>query len=107
MIKSLLATASFLICCLGNPAMAVDVGEAFDRHATPQEAGNCYSTTGGHTVCWQRLKDRIFTLALIEKDNQPAYATTLFVPCGAEWESYGPGKQKQLQLLVSDFCTNH
>jgi hypothetical protein len=106
MIKSLLATTSFLICCLGNPAMAVDVGEAFDRHATPKN-GDCYTTTGGHTVCWQRLKERIFTLSLIEKNNQPAYATTVFVPCGGQWESYGPGKQEQVQLLVSDFCSNN
>lgn len=106
MIKSLIATTSFLICCLGNPAMAVDVGEAFDRHTTSQQ-GDCYSTTGGHTVCWQRITGRVFTLSLVEKDNRPDYATTIYVPCGGQWESYGPGKQKNLQLLVSDFCTNH
>lgn len=102
MFKSILAITSALTCCLGNPALA-SVGDAFDT-ATQRAEGSCYKTTGGHSVCWQSIKPRTYTVSLREIDNTPDFATTLYITCGGTWESYGPGKTPQLKALVSAFC---
>lgn len=103
MFKSLLAVASAVTCCLGNPAMA-SVGAAFDTSAATTKGG-CYSTKGGHTVCWQGLGANMYTLALRQIDNNPNYATSLFLTCGGRWEAYGPADKQALDQLVEAFCS--
>lgn len=105
MFKSLLAATAAITCCLGNPAMAY-VGEAFDQATAPQQsAGNCYQTTGGHSVCWFRINGATYSIALREVNNRPDYATSIVVNCGGQWEAYGPGQKAGLQALVDAFCT--
>ena len=102
MFKSLFAATAAITCCLGNPALAY-VGDAFDT-ATHQAKGGCYETSGGHTVCWQSLKPRVYSLALRQVDNKPQYATTLYLTCGGRWEAYGPADKSALTSLVTAFC---
>jgi hypothetical protein len=101
MFKSLLAATAATICCL-QPA-AASVGSAFDT-ATRPKSGECYTTTGGHSVCWQRLGPTTYGIALREKNNQPDYATTIYLTCGGRWEAYGPGNKTSLQALADAFC---
>lgn len=103
MFKSLVAAASVLTCCLGNPAMA-SVGAAFDT-STASPGGGCYSTKGGHTVCWQGLGSNMYTLALRQVNNKPNFATTVFITCGGRWEAYGPADKQALDFLVKAFCS--
>ena len=103
MFKSLLAATAAITCCLGNPAMAY-VGDAFDQ-ATHQQDGACYQTTGGHSVCWQSIKPKTYSIALRQVNNRPDYATTLYLTCGGKWEAFGPADKKALQSLVNAFCS--
>ena len=102
MFKSLIAATAAITCCLGGPAMA-SVGAAFDQ-ATTKSKGDCYETSAGHTVCYQLIKPREYSISLIQKDNNPAYATTLYLRCGGRWEAYGPADQQNVQALADAFC---
>ena len=103
MFKSLVAATAAITCLLGNPVQA-SVGAAFDN-AQRATQGGCYGTTGGHTVCWQTIKRGGYTLSLIEQNNQPNYATTVYLDCKGDWEAFGPGKEPAVQALVDAFCS--
>ena len=103
MFKSLLAATAAITCLAGTPVQA-SVGAAFDN-AQAATQGGCYSTTGGHTVCWQTIQTGGYTLSLIEKTNQPGYATTVYLDCKGAWEGYGPAKEPALKSLVDAFCS--
>lgn len=103
MFKSLFAATAAITCCLGNPALAT-VGDAFDQ-ATHRSDGGCYTTTGGHSVCWQSIRPRTYTLSLREVSNRPEYATTLYLVCGGTWEAFGPAGKPALQSLADAFCS--
>ena len=104
MFKPLLASLCAVTCCLGNPVQARNIGDVFDGNAT-QLVGGCYETTGGPGVCWQKLnRANTFSLSLRARDTSPGYATTVYLECGGNWESYGPAAQANVSLLVSAFC---
>ena len=71
---------------------------------SPLRKGGCYSTTAGHTVCWQGLGTDMYALALRQVNNKPNFATTLFLTCGGRWEAYGPADRQSLEALISAFC---
>ena len=106
------------------PAITVAVATAFspvqaqlhdfnseNRRPSPTPAvaagtGNCYTTPDKSQVCYIKLPNGFFTLAIHDKDV-PGYASSVFIDCKTGvWKSYGVLKQQVVSLYMNKFCTS-
>ena len=68
--------------------------------------GNCYATPDKSQVCYIKLPNGFFTLAIHDKDV-PGYASSVFIDCKTGvWKSYGVLKQQVLDQYMGKFCTS-
>ena len=68
--------------------------------------GNCYATPDKSQVCYIKLPNGFFTLAIHDKDV-PGYASSVFIDCKTGvWKSYGVLKQQVVSQYMNKFCTS-
>ena len=69
-------------------------------------AGNCYTTPDKSQVCYIKLPNGFFSLAIHDRDV-PGYASSVFIDCKTGvWKSYGVLKQQVLDQYMGKFCTS-
>ena len=86
-----------------------DFSQENRRPSTPTVVagqGNCYATADKSQVCYIKLPNGFFTLAIHDKD-MPGYVTSVFIDCKTGvWKSYGVLKQPVVSLYMNTFCTS-
>ena len=69
-------------------------------------SGNCYATPDRSQVCYLKLPNHLYSLAIHDVDK-PGYSTSVFINCkNGVWKSYGVLKQETLNLYMDKFCVN-
>ena len=67
--------------------------------------GECYDSVSRDKVCFQRIKDEIFTVSVLDV-SESLYPHTFIIDCNGRWEGYGPLSAEQSQQWVDAFCDN-
>ena len=106
MIKVLTAIAALTV---GMPAIA-GTAHDFDPSrvsAAPQRTldGQCYETKGNSNVCFFRLSDETYTVAINDTSIDRSYPQIFTVDCNnGRFRGYGPMDNTQLSSIAGAFC---
>lgn len=108
--KSLLTAALAFTAATFSPALSAGVHDFTPENrrpattAVPTGAGKCVTTRDKSHVCYLKVSDRHFSLAIHDVD-QPGYATTVFIDCQTgTWKSWGILQKSVIDLYLEDFC---
>ena len=67
--------------------------------------GNCYYTPDRSHVCFLKLPNLLYSVAIHDKDR-PGYSTSVFIDCKTGiWKSYGVLETKVVGMYMNKFCT--
>ena len=101
-------------------ALPVEAGTAHDfapgrDYGTPATAsanrgrsldGQCYHTKGSDRVCFRRVKDEIFQVAVIDV-SESDYAHTMIINCDTNYhQGFGPLTETVASAWTKAFCEN-
>ena len=68
--------------------------------------GECYDTRGGDRVCFRRVKNEIFQVAVIDV-SESNYAHTMIINCDTNYhEGFGPLTETVANEWTTAFCDN-
>lgn len=68
--------------------------------------GECYDTRAGDRVCFRRVKDEIFQVAVIDV-SESIYAHTMLINCDSNYhEGFGPLSERVAGEWTAAFCDN-
>ncbi len=106
--KSLIS-ALVLSAATFSPALSAGIHdfspENRQRATTSTGVGKCLTTRDKSHVCFLKVSDRHYSLAIHDVD-QPGYATTVFIDCKTgTWKSWGILKKPVLDQYMHSFCT--
>ena len=85
-------------------------GSNYGQSAPPSRRvsldGECYDTRGGDRVCFRRVKDEIFQVAVIDV-SESNYAHTMIINCDSNYhEGFGPLSERVAGEWTTAFCEN-
>ena len=105
--KSLIS-ALVLSAATFSPALSAGIHdfspENRQRATTSTGIGKCVTTRDKSHVCFLKVSDRHYSLAIHDVD-QPGYATTVFIDCKTgTWKSWGILKKPVLDQYMHSFC---
>jgi hypothetical protein len=73
--------------------------------ATASARGKCLTTRDKSFVCYLKVSDRHYSLAIHDVDH-PGYATSVFIDCQTgKWNSWGILNKAVLDQYLDGFCT--
>ena len=106
--KSLITAALAFTAATFTPALSAGIHdfspENRQRATTSTGVGKCVTTRDKSHVCFLKVSDRHYSLAIHDVD-QPGYATTVFIDCSTgTWKSWGILKKEVLDQYMHDFC---
>ena len=102
MFKFIPWTLAVLSLALPVPVEAKRVGAAFDSQPAPI-SGECYGTANGSNVCWFRVANNTYSVA-IQNDKLSKMPQSFLITCGGKWLAYGGFPEDHSQAFVDVFC---
>ena len=106
LISALVITAASIL-----PVSAAGIHDFSEENRRPAPTtasapGKCLTTRDKSFVCYVKVSNRHYSLAIHDVDN-PGYATSVFIDCKTgKWKSWGILKQKVLDQYMHGFCTS-
>ena len=114
MINKLL-TFAVAISALSMPVNAgtphdFDPGRSYGGPSAPTRRasldGQCYDSTAGDRICFRRVKDEIFQVAVLDV-SESSYPHTMVINCDTDYhQGYGPLSERTAQNWTAAFCDN-
>ena len=91
---------------LTAPAKAAGTVHDFNPNNVRQTLdGECYTSDGGHYVCFQRLEDETYAVAVNDVSHGRGYPQVLTVNCDTgRYMGYGPLNNETAALWAGAFC---